>query len=48
MKKYKLIKKLPFDFSPEIGYISKAVVGKFDEVHYWNHNWFHPENYPEF
>lgn len=47
MKKYKLIKKLPFENSPEIGYISKPTIQK-DYAHYWNHNWFQPEDYPEF
>lgn len=47
MKKYKLIKKLPFENSPEIGYISTKVTGS-SGVHYWNQNWFHPEEYPEF
>jgi len=47
MKKYKLIKKLPFEGSPEIGYISKPTLEK-DNAHYWNHNWFHPEDYPEY
>jgi len=45
MKKYKLIKKLPFENSPEIGYVSKP---KSDDAHYWNHNWFYPQDYPEF
>ena len=45
--KYKLIKKLPFEGSPEIGYISEEkMVGS--ELHYWNANWFDPANYPEF
>lgn len=45
--KYKLIKKLPFESSPEIGYISEEkMVGS--ELHYWNANWFDPANYPEF
>ena len=47
MKKYKLIKKLPFEGSPDIGYISTKTMEK-DGAHYWNHNWFHPEDYPEF
>ena len=47
MAKYKLIKKLPFEGSPEIGYISEEkMVGS--ELHYWNANWFDPANYPEF
>jgi hypothetical protein len=45
MKHYKLIKKLPFENSPETGYISKP---KSDDAHYWNHNWFNPQDYPEF
>lgn len=47
MAKYKLIKKLPFEGSPEIGYISeeKTIESK---LHYWNANWFDPANYPEF
>jgi hypothetical protein len=45
--KYKLIKKLPFENSPEIGYISKPTTLK-DGAHYWNHNWFKPEEYPEY
>ena len=44
--KYKLIKKLPFENSPTIGYISTPKLE--DGSHYWNHNWFQPENYPEF
>jgi hypothetical protein len=47
MKKYKLIKKLPFESSPEIGYISQEKPGEAG-AHYWNHNWFHPEDYPEY
>lgn len=45
MVDYKLIKKLPFEMSPEVGYISKAKEGC---LHYWNHNWFNPEEYPEY
>ena len=51
MKKYKLIKELPFKFSPKIGYISEV---KFNNGfnpfgdHYWNHNWFDPADYPEY
>lgn len=44
---YKLIKKLPFVNSPEIGYISKPIKN-MDRAHYWNMNWFYPEDYPEF
>lgn len=47
MKKYKLIKKLPFEGSPPVGYISVEKEGEAG-AHYWNHNWFHPEDYPEF
>lgn len=47
MRKFKLIKKLPFEGSPDIGYISIEKLGE-NGAHYWNHNWFHPENYPEF
>jgi hypothetical protein len=47
MSEYKLIKKLPFEDSPEIGYISEPTKEK-DGAHYWNKNWFHPEKYPEF
>jgi hypothetical protein len=47
MSNYKLIKKLPFENSPEIGYISKPTREK-DNVHYWNHNWFQPKDYPEY
>jgi hypothetical protein len=47
MKKYKLIKKLPFEGSPAIGYISEEKKGE-SGAHYWNHNWFHPEDYPEY
>ena len=50
--KYKLIKKLPFENSPEIGYISKTKYPKSithpQGSHYWCGNWFSPENYPEF
>jgi hypothetical protein len=45
---YKLIKKLPFENSPKIGYISKPHSTQKDNTHYWNHSWFNPENYPEF
>lgn len=45
--KYKLIKELPFESSPEIGYISEEkMIGS--KLHYWNANWFDPANYPEF
>ena len=47
MKKYKLIKELPFDNSPEIGYVSTQLTGS-NGVHYLLHNFFHPEEYPEF
>ena len=46
--KYKLIKLLPFENSPKIGYISEPHCTQKDGAHYWNHNWFNPENYPEF
>ena len=45
---YKLIKELPFENSPKIGYISQANFISNDGTHYWNHNWFQPEQYPEF
>lgn len=45
MSKYKLVKKLPFINSPEVGYISTS---RSNGEHYWNHSWFHPEEYPEF
>ena len=44
---YRLIKKLPFESSPEIGYISKECNAEHG-LHYWNHNWFKPEEYPEY
>ena len=47
MKKYKLIKKLPFEASPAVGYISTEKLGEAG-AHYWNHNWFYPEDYPEY
>lgn len=47
MKKYQLIKKLPFEGSPPIGYISVEIEGE-EGAHYWNYNWFHPEDYPEY
>lgn len=47
MANYRLIKKLPFEASPEVGYISKPSSEK-DGVHYWNHNWFEPQDYPEY
>lgn len=47
MRKFKLIKKLPFEGSPDIGYISTERLGE-EGAHYWNHNWFHPEDYPEY
>lgn len=46
MKKYELIKKLPFEGSPEIGYISRPKNNVGD--HYWSGNWFKPNEYPEF
>ena len=46
--KYKLIKLLPFENSPRIGYISQPHLSQKDEDHYWNGLWFNPENYPEF
>ena len=46
--KYKLIKLLPFENSPKIGYISSPNPLVKDKVHYWNGNWFNPKNYPEF
>lgn len=46
MKKFKLIKELPFENSPKLGYISTTI--RTDGVHYWNNNWYNPENYPEF
>lgn len=46
--KYKLIKKLPFENSPQIGYISKPIFEDKPNQHYWNHSWFNPENHPEF
>ncbi len=48
MKKYKLIKELPFENSPKIGYISKSHILREDSVHYYNGNWFYPDKYPEF
>lgn len=45
--KYKLIKKLPFEGSPELGYISTPSKEK-DGAHYWNHNFFKPDEFPEF
>jgi hypothetical protein len=45
MKRYKLIKKLPFENSPEIGYISTSIS---ENTHYWNHNWFQPSDYPNY
>jgi hypothetical protein len=47
MKQYKLIKKLPFENSPEIGYISEQKYPS-DVSHYWCGSWFNPKNYPEF
>ena len=46
--KYKLIKLLPFENSPKIGYISEPHCTQKDGAHYWNGLWFNPENYPEF
>lgn len=55
MKRYKLIKKLPFEESPEVGYISTPCCMKANKEnglhywsHYWNHNWFNPKDYPEY
>lgn len=45
MKKYSLVKKLPFENSPEIGYIS---IEKSNGHHYWGGSWFNPVNHPEF
>ena len=47
MVKYKLIKTLPFENSPELGYISKPTHPK-EPLHYWMGIWFNPKNYPEF
>ena len=44
MSKFKLIKKLPFKESPEIGYISNSE----DIYHNWNNISFNPMDYPEF
>lgn len=44
MSKFKLIKKLPFKESPEIGYISDSE----DIYHKWNNISFFPKDYPEF
>lgn len=46
--KYKLIKLLPFENSPRIGYLSQPHLSQKDEDHYWNGLWFNPKNYPEF
>lgn len=46
--KYKLIKLLPFENSPKIGYISEPHCAQKGGIHYWNHNWFNPKDYPEF
>jgi len=50
--KYKLIQLLPFENSPQLGYISES---HFPDTtknskcsHYWCGNWFEPKNYPEF
>jgi hypothetical protein len=48
MNEYKLIKKLPFENSPEIGYISKEIKGSKPLAHYWMGNWFDPKLYPEY
>ena len=45
MIEYKLIKKLLFEHSPQIDFISQP---KDDKMHYWNHCWFNPEEYSEF
>ncbi|MDA3854964.1 MAG: hypothetical protein PF569_01800 [Candidatus Woesearchaeota archaeon] len=47
MNNYKLIKKLPFEDSPEIGYISTSK-SNINNIHCWNFNWFDPQKYPEF
>jgi len=49
MKKYKLIKKLPFEFSPEVGYISPPTYPKREpDVHYILGQPFIPKDHPEF
>jgi len=48
MKKYRLIKELPFENSPKIGYISEPKLVGHENLHYWNCNWFNPKDYPEF
>lgn len=47
MKKYRLIKELPFEESPEVGYISEPMPPR-EPLHYWNHHWFDPAKYPEY
>jgi len=46
--KYKLIKLLPFENSPRIGYTSEPHLSQKDRAYYWNGGWFNPENHPEF
>ena len=46
---YRLIKEFPFEGSPKVGYVSKPLNRTTkDNVHYWNHNWYYPEKYPEY
>lgn len=47
MSKYKLIKKLPFDPSPELGFISEVKEPDSPRGHYWSGVWFNPEDFPE-
>ena len=46
--KYKLIKLLPFENSPRIGYTYSPNPLVEDKAHHWNGDWFNPKNYPEF
>ena len=45
MKKYKLIKPLPFENSPKVGYVSYP---NKNGIHYWKGNPYKPESYPLF
>ncbi|MEX0595828.1 MAG: hypothetical protein WD512_04940 [Candidatus Paceibacterota bacterium] len=47
-KTYKLIKKLPFENTPEIGYISTPHCTQKDNSHYLRGLWFDPSKFPEF
>lgn len=48
MKQYKLIKKLPIENSPEIGYISSPSTGVLSGERHYNGIRYYPEKHPEY